>query len=421
MKEEINEKSQYCLNCKMKPCSLKGCPLGNDIPEFIKKIKEEKYEEAYKILSKTTVLPSICGRICPHEKQCQGECVRRIKGEAVSIGELEAFIGDMSIKENWKIEKKGNRTEKIAVIGGGPSGIAASAYLTQKGYNVTIYEKYNILGGLLVHGIPDFRLPKEIVQNTISKIIDLGINVRYNMELGKNLILEELENQYDAILLSFGANISSKMKIEGEDIEGVYGGNELLEYNSHPNYIGKKVAVIGGGNTAIDTARTINKNGAEKVTIIYRRAREQMPAEDKEVEDAIKENVEFLFQNNIVKIIPNNNKVSKIECIKTELIKVEGDREKPVNKEGSNYTIDMDYVVMAVGSEPEKKLLEKLGLELNKWGYIDIDENYQTSKKNIFASGDIIGEKSTVAWAARSGRNAAEKIDEYLNKKQREK
>lgn len=414
---EIKQKSEYCLNCKTKPCSQKGCPLENDIPVFIEKIKQEKYEEAYKILSKNTVLTAICGRICPHEKQCQGSCVRGIKGEPVQIGNMEAFIGDKSILENWKLEKEADKNEKIAIVGGGPSGITAAAFLAKKGYKVTIYEKYDKLGGLLIHGIPEFRLPRDVIQNTINKILELGIDVKYNMELGKDFTIEELEREYDAILLSFGANISSKMNIEGEDIDGVYGGNELLEHNLHPDYMGKKVAVIGGGNTAVDVARTIKRKGAKSVTIIYRRARKQMPAENKEVEEAIQEGVEFLFQNNIVKIIPEENKVSKIECIKTELVKQEGDREKPINIEGSNYIIDMDYVVMALGSEPEKLVLQNLGLELNKWGYIKIDEKNRTSREKVFASGDIAGEKKTVAWAARSGRNAAEKICEYLNKK----
>ena len=237
---EIKQKSEYCLNCKTKPCSQKGCPLENDIPAFIEKIKQEKYEEAYKILSKTTVLPAICGRICPHEKQCQGSCVRGIKGEPVQIGNMEAFIGDKSIQENWKLEKEADKNEKIAIVGGGPSGITAAAFLAKKGYKVTIYEKYDKLGGLLMHGIPEFRLPRDVIQNTINKILELGIDVKYNMELGKDFTIEELEREYDAILLSFGANISSKMNIEGENKDGVYGGNELLEYNLHPDYTGKK-------------------------------------------------------------------------------------------------------------------------------------------------------------------------------------
>ena len=417
MNNDIKQKSEYCLNCKIKPCSQKGCPLGNNIPEFIQKIKQEKYEEAYKILSKTTFLPAICGRICPHEKQCQGSCVRGIKGEPVQIGNMEAFIGDKSIQENWKLEKEVDRKEKIAIVGGGPSGITAAAYLAQKGYKVTIYEKYDKLGGLLIHGIPEYRLSRDITQSSINKILELGIVVKYNMELGKDFTIEELEKEYNAILLSFGANISSKMNIEGENLDGVYGGNELLEYNLHPDYTGKKVAVIGGGNTAIDTARTIKKQGAKNVTIIYRRARAQMPAEKKEVDEAIEENIDFLFQTNIIKIISSEKqKVSKIECIKTELIKQEGDREKPVNIGGSNYIIDMDYVIMAIGSEPQKSIVQNLGLELDKWGYIKIDEQNKTSKEKIFASGDIAGEKKTVAWSARSGRNAAENIHKYLNK-----
>lgn len=412
--KNIKEKSEYCLNCKVKPCS-KGCPLGNDIPTFIKNIKEEKYEEAYKILSETTVLSSICGRVCPHEKQCQGSCVRGIKGEAVSIGELETFIGDMAIEKGWKISnEEKDKDKKVAIIGGGPAGLTASAFLRRKGYSVTIYEKHSELGGILVHGIPDFRLPKDVINKTIQKILNLGIKVVYNCELGKDISLEDLKKNHDAVLLTFGANVSSKMGIEGEELPGVFGGNELLENNTHPNYECKIVAVNGGGNTAMDTARTIKRMGAEKVYVIYRRAREQMPAEQKEIEAAINEGIEFLFQNNIVRIIGDNS-VEKIECIKTELIKAEGEtRLKPVNIEGSNYEIPVDYVVMAVGSKPEEKLLSKLNLKLNKWGYIETNEKNETSDEKVFCAGDISGEKATVAWAARSGRNAAENINKKL-------
>lgn len=418
--EEINEKSNYCLNCKAKPCSIKGCPLGNHIPQFIEQIKQGNYKKAYEILSETTVLPGICGRICPHQKQCQGSCVRGIKGEAVSIGDLEAFIFDTIVDEEdsllncYQKEINQNRTnKKVAVIGGGPAGLTASAFLAKKGIQVTIYEKYDYLGGLLVHGIPEFRLPKEIVQKSIKKILQLGIEVKYHQELGKNLFLKDLENQYDAIFLSFGANQSSKMGVEGEELEGVFGGNELLEHNLHPNYNDKVVAVVGGGNVAMDCARTIKRLGAKEVKVIYRRAREQMPAENKEVEEAIQEGIEFLFQNNIVKI-KGKDKVEEVELIKTELVQKENDtRLVPVNLEGSNYTIKMDYMVMALGSQVEPYVKE-LGLQTNQWGNLAINENYQTSNPKIYAGGDLAGIKATVAWAAHSGREAAKKISEQI-------
>ena len=305
---------------------------------------------------------------------------------------------------------------KVLVIGGGPAGLSCSAFLARNGYDVTIYEKYDKLGGILRHGIPQFRLKETIIDDTISKILDLGIQVEYNKELGKDYFLEDLEKQYDAIFLAFGANISSKMEIEGEDLEGIYGGNELLEHRNHPDYTNKKVAIIGGGNVAMDTARTIKKMGAKEVFVIYRRAKKQMPAEEKEIEDAQKEGVNFLFQNNIVKII-GDKKIEKIECIKTELVKKEGEtREVPVDINGSNYIIDMDYVVMAVGSKTEEKVVNNLGVELTKKGYIQIDEKYMTSKNKVFAGGDLSGTKATVAWASRSGREAAKEIIKFLEK-----
>ena len=412
MNEEIREKTEYCLNCKVKPCSNKGCPLNNNIPEFIKQIKEEKYEDAYYTLCETTVLESICGKICPHEKQCQGSCIRGIKGEPVSIGRLEAYIGEMAIKNGYKIPK--NQDEKleklkVAVIGAGPAGLTCSAFLAKKGVNVTIYEKYDYLGGLLVHGIPEFRLKKEDVRQAIDKILELGIDVKYNQELGKNLSLEELEKSYDAIFLAIGANVSTKLGVDGENLDGVYGGNELLEYKNHPNYEGKVVIVNGGGNVAMDVARTINKMGAKKVYVTYRRSRAQMPAENKEVEDAINEGVEFLFQNSITKIIGNNS-VEKVELIKTELIQKPGEtRLSPVNIENSNYEIKADIVVMAIGSKPEE-FVRNLGLELDKWGKIKVDENGKTSNPKIYAGGDLAGYNGTVAWAAKFGRIVADAI-----------
>ena len=418
--KKIYEITNNCLNCKVKPCSTKGCPLGNDIPQFIEQIKQDNIEKAYEILSETTVLQGICGRICPHKKQCEGSCIRGIKGEPVSIGELEAYTFDNMINEEesllncYKDEmQKNENNKKVAVIGGGPAGLTASAFLAKKGIKVTIYEKYNYLGGLLVHGIPEFRLEKNIVEKTVQKILNLGIEVKYNQELGKDVFLDELEKQYDAIFLSVGANKSSKMGVEGEELAGVYGGNELLEYNLHPDYTGKVVAVIGGGNVAMDCARTIKKLGAKEVKVIYRREREQMPAEDKEIQDAIKEGIEFLFQNNIVKII-GKNKVEKAQLIKTKLIQKENDtRLVPVNIENSNYEINVDNIVMALGSEVQP-FVKKLGLETNKWGNIKINENYQTSNSKIYAGGDLAGVKSTVAWAAYSGREAAKNIIEKV-------
>ncbi len=410
MNNDIEIKANMCLNCKNKPCSLKGCPLNNDIPSFISAIKDEKYEKAYEILTETTVLPSICGRICPHFKQCMGSCVRGIKGEPVNIGDLEAFVGDLAIENNYSIKKHNINNKKIAIVGGGPAGLTAAAFLARTGNKVTIYEKYDYLGGLLVHGIPEFRLSKKIVKNSINKILDLGINVKYNQELGKNLRLKELEKKYDYIVLAFGANVSSKIGIDGENLEGVFGANELLEYNNHPNYEGKIFVVNGGGNVAMDTARTVKKLGAKKVIVIYRRGKEQMPAEQKEIEDAINEGIEFLFLNKINRII-GNEKAQKIELIKTELIKKEGEKRLvPIEIEDSNYEIKADYVVMAIGSQPSH-FVKNLGLELDRKGYIKVDENGLTSNPKIYAIGDLSGNISTVAWAARSGRKVAKEID----------
>ena len=269
-------------------------------------------------------------------------------------------------------------------------------------------------GGILEYGIPDFRLPRDILEKTINKITSIpGIKVETNKELGKDFNLQELSNNYDAVFLAIGSNISSKMNIEGEELEGVHGANELLENKFFPNFKDKKVAVIGGGNVAMDTARTIKRLGAKETYIIYRRAEEQMPAERKEIEEAKKEKIEFLFQNNIVKIIPKDSekRVGKIECIKTELIqKEEGKRPSPVDIEGSNYLLDMDYVIMAIGSKTEENILKEQGIELNEKGYIKVDENYKTNIENVYAGGDVIGAKATVAWAARIGRNVAEII-----------
>ena len=413
--KEVEAKANYCLNCKVKPCSVKGCPLHNNIPQFIEKCREKNYKEAYKILTETTVLQPICGRICPHIKQCEGSCVRGIKGEPVSIGDLEAFVGDVAIREKYSLPKAiEKKNKKVAVIGGGPSGLTCSAFLAQKGYDVTIFERYSYLGGLLMYGIPEFRLPKEIVKETIQKILDLGVKVKYNMELGKDFELKDIIDEYDAVFLSFGANVSTKMGIEGENLDGVFGGNELLENANFPDFSGKKVAVVGGGNVAMDCARTVKRLNADTVYIIYRRAEKQMPAEIKEIEAAKEEGIHFLFQNNIVKIL-GKNKVQQVELIKTELIKKEGEaREMPVNIDGSNYIMDIDYIIMALGSKTND-FVGNLGLELNSHRYINVNDFGQTSIPKVFAGGDVAGTKSTVAWAAKSGREAAKNIIENFS------
>ena len=414
--EEIQKLANICLNCKTRPC-VKGCPLNNSIPDFIQAVKQGNIELAYQILSKTTVFPAICGRICPHNKQCQGNCIRGIKSSPTPIGKIEAFVGDWSIKNKSQLQKYSKSfNKKIAIIGGGPAGITCAARLAQKGFLVTIYEKSNKLGGLLVHGIPDFRLNKKIVEASIQKIIDLGINIVFNAELGKNIFLNYLCDEYDAVFLSFGANCCQKMEITGENLTGVFSGNELLETKNHPSYKNKKVAVIGGGNVAMDTARTINRMGAKEVFVLYRRAEKQMPAEPKEIADAKHEGVKFCFQTNVVQILGDKNEiVNKVECVKTKLVKMEGqEREIPIDIENSNFFLDMDYIVMAVGSKPEKNVVETLELKLDKKGYIQIDENYKTSVEKVFAGGDIAKCTSTVAWASSSGKKAAEKIEEYV-------
>lgn len=416
--EEIEKKASYCLNCKIKPCSNKGCPLNNNIPEFISFVKNRDYKNAYKALCKTTVLPGVCGLICPHQKQCQSACVRGIKGSPVQIGTLESFVFEKSQEEGYCLKdfvdiKTLENPKRVAIIGGGPAGLTAAAFLRVAGLDVTIFEKYDYLGGLLSHGIPDFRLPRKTINTTIQNILDLGIKVKYNQELGKNLALKDLEKDYDAIFLAFGANKSTKMNVKGEELNGVFGGNELLEFNTHPDYSGKTVIVCGGGNVAMDCARTVKKLGAKNVKVVYRRAREQMPAEDKEIECAINEGIEFLFQNNIFEI-KGEKKVSSVELIKTELVKKEGDsRLSPVNIPKSNYEIKADYVIMALGSTTDD-FVKSLNLELDKWGTIKVDENHRTSRPKIYAGGELARAKGTVAWAARSGRDAAYSIIENL-------
>lgn len=391
----ILEKANYCVSCVTKPCQV-GCPFNNDITSFIQDIKSEDYEHAYRVLCQTTVFPAICGRVCPYDKQCQGACVKKVSYDAVRIGELEAFVGDLSIKNNWSIVRNDypKRREKVAIVGGGPAGLVCAAFLAINGISPVVYEKHNYLGGILYHGIPDFRLPKDILKKTIDKILDLGVEVKLNQELGRDITLDYLEKEYDAVFLGIGGNISLKMHIPGEDLSGVY-----------------------GGNVAMDVSRTIKRLGAEHVYVIYRRGEKEMPATKEEIADAKKDGVEFLFQHNILKI-DGVTKVKGVEVIKTDLIQKEGEsRLSPVNIEGSNYHIPCDYVMMAIGSMVEESVVSGLGLERTPRGKVKIDQDGRTSRENIFAGGDLTNTPGTVAFAGRSGRDAAYAIIEYLDKK----
>ena len=411
MIDKIIAFTSNCESCVTKPCQI-GCPLNNDITGFIKKVKNNEYEEAYEILKKTTVLAPVCGRICPHFQQCQGKCVKGVSYDAVEIGKLETFVGDLALENNWKITAPKETRFKVAVVGAGPSGLTCAAFLRRNGIGVTLFEKHDYLGGLLVHGIPEFRLPKTTVKQVTDNIVDLGIEVQTGMELGKNLALEDLEKFYDAVFIGIGANLSNKMDIPGEDLNGVYGGNELLEFKNHPEYEGKTVIVSGGGNVAMDVSRTAIRNGAKKVIVVYRRSEKEMPADAKEIEEAKEDGVEFLFLTTITKVL-GEGKVTGIEVLKNELVQKEGEsRPSPVPIEGSEYTINCDYVMMAIGSHPED-YVESFDLEKNK-GRIQIDKDGRTNNPKIFSGGDIAGSKGTVAWASRAGRNAAYAIIEYL-------
>lgn len=407
-KLEVEIAARKCMNCVTKPCQI-GCPLNIDIPEFIKDFRNENYEEAFKVLCKSTVLPSVCGRICPVDKQCQGSCAKKVSYDPVKIGKIESYIGDLALKNEWSLPKKTKKNGKVAVIGSGPSGLTCAAFLAENGYQVTIYEKHDYLGGLLYHGIPKFRLDRELVQKMIKQILDLGINVKTNVSLGKDISLEELEKEYDAVFLGLGANLSKMMGLKGETLRGVYGANELLENLVHPDYTGRNVVVIGGGGVSIDMARTAIRMGAKEVGVIYRRSRNEMSAEMDDIKQAKKEKIKFLFQTNVIGI-NGEEEVKSIECVKTSLDK----DKKAINVEGSNFTIDTDYVIMAVGSRADSDLLEKLKLDVKENGYLMVNTNNQTSNPKIFAAGDLTGAKSTVAWACRNGRDTAYSIMNFI-------
>lgn len=409
-KLEVKIAASKCETCVTKPCQI-GCPLNIDIPEFIENVKNNNYGEAFKVLCKSTVLPSVCGKICPVDKQCQGSCAKKVSYDPVEIGKIESYVGDLAVENGWKLPRKGKKKERIAVIGSGPSGLTCAGFLAENGYQVTIYEKHEYLGGLLYHGIPKFRLNKELVSKVIKQILDLGIEVKTNVSLGKDISLKELEKEYDAVFLGLGANVSKMMGLSGEELNGVYGANELLENLVQVDYTSKRVVVIGGGGVSIDMARTAIKEGASEVGIIYRRSRSEMSAEMNDIRAAKKEGIKFLFQTNVIKVI-GKDKVNGIECVKTTLDK----EKKAINVEGSNFVIDTDVVIMAVGSRADSELLESLKLDVKENGYLMVNSNNQTSNPKIFAAGDLTGAKSTVAWACRNGRDTAYSIMKFLSK-----
>ena len=410
----IKTLAKECLSCKNKPCK-KGCPLENDITEFIKLIKEDKYKEAYYVLSNTTCLMSICGRVCPQYKLCQGSCIKSRMNNPVKIGIIESIIGDMSFDNNWNINVPKNTKYNVAIIGGGPAGLTCAYFLRKNGIGVTIYEKYDYLGGLLMHGIPDFRLDKQIVKKVCNNIINLGIDVKYNTEFGKDISLDELKEKHDAVFLGMGANVSNKLNIPGEELKGVYGANEVLEHNMNIDCKDKIITIIGGGNVAIDIARTVIRKNAKKVVIIYRRNKNEMPADKTEINDAINEGIEFLFQTNILKIL-GKTKVEEIELIKTKLVDNNDSRLTPINIENSNYKMKCDIVMRAVGAHADDSV-SNIKLDKSKDGRIKIDENGRTSDEKIFSGGDIAGTESTVVLASSAGKNAAYSIIKYLKEK----
>ena len=404
---DIKELSKACLNCKKKPCTI-GCPLKNNIPEFIKLIKENKYKEGYDVLSKTTLLSSICGLICPKSEQCEGKCVKRFSDDPVKIGILENYLGEYALNNNWKIPRPKKNKHNVLVIGGGPSGLTCAGFLRKNGIGVTIIEKKSSLGGLLSYGIPDFRLPKKLVNKTINSILDLGIKVIYNKELGKDFFIEDIIDKYDAIFIGIGGNISNSLQINNENLNGIYGGNEYLEGKVKIDTKDKTIIVVGGGNVSLDTARTLIRKKAKKVIVTYRRNEESMRVDKKELELAKKEGIEFLFNTNIINIL-GNEKIDKVEAIKTEIID-----EKAQNINNSNYFISCDYLIRAIGSHTDFELLNKLPIKITNKNKILINKSGNTSNPKIFAGGDVAGVKSTVANASRSGRNAAYQIIRYL-------
>lgn len=430
--EEAQEEATRCLNCKNAKC-VQGCPVSINIPEFIHNVKEGNFEEAYKVIGKSSALPAVCGRVCPQETQCEGQCIRGIKGEAISIGKLERFVADWARENNvspeMPTEKKG---KKVAVIGSGPSGLTCAGDLAKMGYDVTIFEALHEAGGVLVYGIPEFRLPKKtVVASEIENVKKLGVKIETNVVIGKSMTIDQLINEegFDAVFIGSGAGLPRFMGIPGENANEVFSANEYLtrsnlmkafreDYDT-PIARFKKVAVVGGGNVAMDAARTALRLGAE-VHIVYRRSEEELPARAEEVFHAEEEGIEFKLLQNPTKILGNEDGwVNGMEVIKMELGEPDDSgRRRPVPIEGSEEVIDVDTVVVAIGQTPNPLIRKTTkGLDTNKRGCIIADEETgKTSKDHVYAGGDVVTGAATVILAMGAGKAAAAAIDEELSK-----
>lgn len=431
------DEAMRCLNCKNHPC-VSGCPVNIHIPEFIGKIKEGDFEGAYKIISQTSSLPAVCGRVCPQESLCEAKCVRGIKGEPVGIGRLERFVADWHNAHSDEVpETEAKNGHKVAIVGSGPSGLTCAGDLAKKGYSVTVFEALHKAGGVLVYGIPEFRLPKTIVQKEIDNLAAMGVEFQTNMIIGKTLTVDELFDMgYEAVFIGSGAGLPVFMGIKGESYKGVYSANEFLTrsnlmkaYNSDsatPIMKGGKVAVVGGGNVAMDAARTALRLGAEKVYIVYRRSMDELPARKEEVEHAEEEGVEFRLLCNPLEIHgyknpddprdPKNGFVTGMRCIKMELGEPdERGRRRPVPVEGSEFDIDVDTVIISIGTSPNPLIKSTTaGLDTNSRGGIIVTEDGATSKAGVYAGGDAVTGAATVISAMGAGKTAAKAIDEYL-------
>lgn len=427
------DEASRCLNCKNKPCTG-GCPVAIDIPAFIAKICEKDYEGAYQKISEQSSLPAVCGRVCPQENQCEKYCVRGIKGESVGIGRLERFVADYHNNNQKELPvRPTSNGHKVAVVGGGPAGLTCAGDLAKKGYDVTVFEALHLAGGVLVYGIPEFRLPKSIVAKEIETLKQLGAKVETDMVIGKILSVDELfEDGFEAVFIGSGAGLPSFMKIPGENLKGVYSANEFLtrvnlmkayrDGSDTPIQRAERVAVVGGGNVAMDAARCAKRLGAKEVYIVYRRSEAELPARKEEVEHAKEEGIIFKLLNNPTEILGGEDGfVNGIKCVAMELGEPDASgRRRPVAKAGSDFVIDVDCVIMAIGTTPNPLIKSTTsGLETQKWGGIIADETTgATSREGVFAGGDAVTGAATVILAMGAGKQAAGAIDEYIRSKE---